>query len=79
MVPIQSVVQKKKQIIMINSSRRFKLRQKNKLIIMEICLKSLEYIEHILLYRLICENRASCTAIRSTGSDMLYQEVCDDF
>ena len=46
-VAVQSVVQKKKQIILINLFRRIKLRQRNKL--MEICFNSLEHIEHILL------------------------------
>ena len=36
-IAVQSVVQKEKKIILINLSRRFKLRQRNKLIIMGIC------------------------------------------
>ena len=46
---------------------------------MEIYLECLEYIKHILLYQLIYKNGASCAVIRYTGSDILYQEVCNDF
>ena len=46
---------------------------------MEIYLKCLEYIKHILLYGLIYKNGTSCAVIRYTGSDILYQEVCNDF
>ena len=77
-VPVHPVVQKKKHIILINLSRRLKLGQR-KTNNNEKCLKYLEYIEHILLYWLIYENGASCTLIRSAGSDILYQKVCDDF
>ena len=56
-----------------------KLRQRKTINNMEICFKFLEYIENILLYRLIYENGVSCAAIRYTGLDIIFQEICDDF